>query len=438
MAAVSDPADYVKWFRNSAPYINAHRGRTFVLMFPGEAVSEPNFANIVHDIALLNSLGVRLVLVHGARAQIEERLAQRQHRSHFQADLRVTDAATLECVKDAVGSLRAQIEAWLSMGLANSPMHGAQIRVVSGNFVVARPLGVLEGTDFGHTGEVRRVDAEGLRRQLDSGQIVLLSNIGYSPTGEVFNLAYEDVAGQVARVLAADKLIALSEKQGLLDDSGQLLRECALSVLAGQAESELEPGLRRQLKALALALTHGVGRGHIVSYRNDGALLRELFTRDGEGTLISRDHYERIRTAQIDDVGGILELIEPLEAEGVLVKRSRELLETEINQFTVMERDGMIVSCAALYPYPEDGCGEVACVVTHPDYRRSDRAERLLASLEQRARQLGLHSVFVLTTRTAHWFQEQGFIPTGLEQLPGQKKMLYNYQRNSKVFIKKL
>lgn len=433
---MSDSSDYVKWFRNSAPYINAHRGRTFVLMFPGEAILDANFANIVHDIALLNSLGVKLVLVHGARAQIDLRLEQRGHRSAVHRDLRITDEVTLACVKDAAGSLRAQIEALLSTGLANSPMHGAQIRVVSGNFVIARPIGILDGIDLGHTGEVRRVDVDGLRQQLNAGNIVLLPNIGYSPTGEVFNLAYEDVAGQVARALAADKLIALTDSPGLMDRD-TLLRECPYRELQRRLPAT-EPVLRRQLDALALALQGDVQRAHLISYQDDGALLRELFTRDGAGTLVSRDQYESIRTATIEDVGGILELIQPLETEGVLVKRSRELLETEIGHFTVMERDGMVVACAALYPYPEDNCGEIACVVTHADYRRSDRGERLLAALERSARQQGLQCVFVLTTRTAHWFQEHGFVPAGLEQLPLKKQQLYNYQRGSRVFMKSL
>jgi len=441
--ATSTNRDYIKWFRNSAPYINAHRGKTFVLMFGGEAVEHPNFATIIHDIALLNSLGVRLVLVHGARPQIEARCALRQITPKFHKDLRVTDAPTLECVKDAAGSLRAQIEALLSMGLANSPMHGAQMRVTSGNFVIARPLGIHDGVDFHNTGEVRRVDAEGINRQLQQGSIVLLSAIGYSPTGEVFNLAYEDVATQTAVALKADKLIAFNEPAGLLDSNNELVRFAELrhikpllsGYLSTESKSQHFSGI---LRAAVLSIEHGVKRSHLISYAEDGALLQELFTRDGAGTLITEDQYETIRTATIDDVGGILEIIAPLEAKGNLVKRSRELLETEITQFTVIDRDGMVVACAALYPYPEQKSGEIACVATHSDYLGADRGERLLAALEQKAAQLGLEKVFVLTTRTAHWFQEQGFVEAELEHLPPKKQALYNYQRNSKVFVKEI
>jgi len=434
----STSKDYVKWFRNSAPYINKHRGKTFVLMFGGDAVEHPNFPNIIHDIALLNSLGVRLVLVHGARPQIESRCALRGITPNFHNDLRITDAATLECVKDASGSLRAHIEALLTTGLSNSPMYGAQIRVCSGNFVMARPLGIQDGVDFHNTGEVRRIDTEAVNRLLQAGAIVLLSAIGYSATGEVFNLSYEDVATQTAVALGADKLIAFTERAGLLNTENELVRFAELRHVRPLLEPCKDPQLLGVLQALLQSCEHGVQRSHLISYREDGALLQELFTRDGAGTLITADQYEQIRTAHIGDVGGILEIIRPLEAQGRLVKRSRELLENEIHHFTVLERDGMIIACAALYPYPEQHTGEIACVATHPDYLGADRGERLLSALETQAAGLGLENVFVLTTRTGHWFQERGFLRAELDQLPPQKKELYNFQRNSKVLVKAL
>ncbi len=431
--------DYVKWFRNSAPYINAHRGKTFVLMFGGEAVEHSNFANIIHDIALLNSLGVKMVLVHGARPQIEQRVQHRQLDSRFENNLRITGPQTLECVKDAAGSLRAQIEALLTMGLANSPMHGAQIRVCSGNFVVAKPIGVVGGVDFEHTGEVRRIDSEGIHRQLNDNSVVLLSPLGYSPTGEVFNLSLEDIATQAALSLQADKLIVFNEQDGLLDGEGRLIRNGDISTVKSLLKALPTPQASSQLAGqLRATINSAVERCHWVSYSDDGALLQELFSRDGAGTLIAQDQYEQLRTASIDDVGGILELIQPLEEKGVLLKRSRELLENEIQQFTVIERDGMIIACAALYPYPEDHSGEIACVATNPDYRGGERGDRLLQALEKQARQLKLQRLFVLTTVTAHWFQEQGFFESSLDALPQQKQGLYNFQRKSKVFAKNI
>lgn len=427
---------HIRWFRNTAPYINAHRGRTFVLMLGGEAALEPTFATIMHDMALLHSLGVRLVLVHGNRPQIDERLDRAGIESRFHDDMRITDPATMHHVTDAAASLRAQIEALLSMGLPNSPMQGARMRVCSGNFVTARPLGVVDGVDFQHTGRVRRLDSAGIQQQLAAGSIVLLSPLGYSPTGEIFNLTLEDVAVHCAAAIGADKLLMLGAAPGVAGHDGRLIRQLAVGEIPGLAVDDAEQ--QRLLATARRACLAGVPRCHIISYRDDCALLEELFTHDGSGTLVAKDDYEQARVANIDDVGGILELIEPLEQEGVLVKRSRELLETEIRQFRILERDGRIIACAALYPFAEDGCGEIACIVSHPDYRGGQRGQRLLRELESEARRLGLDRVFVLTTQTAHWFIEQGFEEQPRDSLPAARKQLYNLQRNSKVFFKPL
>ncbi|REL37011.1 amino-acid N-acetyltransferase [Thalassotalea euphylliae] len=432
--------DYVKWFRNAAPYINAHRGKTVVLMFGGEAVLHPNFANIIHDIALLRSLGVKLVIVHGARPQIAERADLLGVDQQFEQHLRITDPKTLMAVKDATGSLRVHIEALLTTGLANSPMHGAQIRVSTGNFVIARPIGVKEGVDYQHTGLVRRIDTEAINRQLDYGSIVLLSPVGYSTTGEVFNLALEDVATQTAISLGADKLITFTEDDGLLDTDGSLIRSCSVGkvkeLLDAYGKQEVDHVRQLLLRAIIQSGENGVERCHCVSYQSDTALLQELFTRDGAGTLIAKDHKEHIATASIDDVGGILELIQPLEEEGVLVRRSRKLLETEIDRFIVLKKEEVIIACAALYPYPEAKAGELACVVIHLDYRKGNRGERLIAAVEAFAKRQKLEQLFVLTTVSGHWFREQGFIETSIDELPEEKKQMYNYQRKSKVLVK--
>ncbi|WP_286233815.1 amino-acid N-acetyltransferase [Thalassotalea sediminis] len=429
---------YVKWFRNAAPYINAHRGKTVVLMFGGEAVTHPNFANIIHDIALMRSLGMRLVVVHGARPQIEDRMARRSIERIIENNVRVTDAETLVAVKDATGSMRLHIEALLTMGLANSPMHGSQIRVSTGNFVIAKPMGVRDGVDYKYTGKVRRIDAEGIQQQLEYGSIVLLSPIGYSPTGEVFNLALEDVATQTAIALEADKLITFTEDEGLTDSEGKLIRSCSVRTVKTLLDENDCHVRQLLLRAIISCGENGVERCHCVSYQSDTALLQELFTRDGAGTLIAKDHKEQICTASIDDVGGIIELIAPLEQEGILVKRSRELLEVEIHRFTVIKKEDVIIACAALYPYKEASAGEIACVAIHPDYRNGNRGERLMSELELRAKAKGLTSLFVLTTVSGHWFMEQGFIEQPLDKLPEGKKQMYNFQRKSQVLIKSI
>jgi amino-acid N-acetyltransferase len=431
---------FVDWFRNSAPYIHAFRGRIFVIAFDGDAVASPGFASFIHDVALLNSLGVRLVLVHGARPQIEERLKARGAQISYVNGLRVTDDPALVCVKEAAGAVRVEIEALLSMGLANSPMAGAKLRVASGNFVTARPLGVREGVDYQHTGEVRRIDVSGIEQRLEHKSIVLLSPLGYSPTGEVFNISAEDIASAAAVQLQADKLVFLCECRCPADSRRRLIRQLSVAEAENylQRRKRIDADLRRHLQSAIHACRHGVRRVHLIERHIDGGVLQELFSRDGVGTMITDDPYDGVRQATIEDVGGILELIEPLEAEGVLVRRSRELLEMEIGHFIVMERDGMIIGCAALYPCSDAPMAELACLAVRPDYRNQGRGERLLDYLETRARHEEIDQLFVLTTRTAHWFRERGFRTADLGKVPLKKRSLYNYQRNSKIFLKDL
>ena len=431
---------YVDWFRDSSPYINAHRGKTFVLMLPGEAVRHANFANIIYDIALLNSLGVRLVIVHGTRPQVEDRLELAEMDSLFHENLRITDPQAMTAIIQAAGEVRVDIEAALSTGLPNSPMHGAHIQAISGNFVTGMPMGVIDGTDLQFTGKVRRINTKTMQQALDLGAIVIVSPLGYSPTGEVFNLSFAEVATQVAINLNADKIVSFVEGQGVEDAQGGLIREFMLHEAEQYLNSENSRpahGSRLALTACFQACTKGVPRAQIVSFSDDGAFLKELFTRDGSGTMVYRDNYEQLRTASIDDVGGIIELIEPLEKAGILVRRSREMLESEIEKFSVLEKDGTILACAALYPYTT-GAAELACVVTHPNYQKGGRAAKLLHQLERHAIRTGIKELFVLTTQTAHWFLEQGFVPGDIETLPVEKQSLYNYQRKSKIFTKRL
>jgi amino-acid N-acetyltransferase len=432
---------FVAAFRQAGPYINAHRGKTFVILFGGEAVLDTSrFTSLVSDFSLLYSLGIRLVLVHGARPQIEARLREAGRPARYVHGLRITDSDTLINVKQAVGRIRIGIEASLSMALARSPLRGTPVRVVSGNFVTARPVGIRDGVDYCFTGEVRRIDTPALNTVLANHAIVLLSPLGYSSTGEIFNIAAEEVATATAAALRADKLLLLLENPDLRDANGQLLQQLSPSdaerVLAD--ESRLSEEMIRHLRYALRACRAGVRRIHLLNRTVDGALLLELFTRDGIGTLITADIYEDIRPATIDDVGGILELLRPLEDDGILVRRSRELLEIEIERFTVVERDGTAIGCAALYPFPTERLGELACVAIHPDYRNRGRADALLRFIEHKARKQGLQKLFVLTTRTAHWFQEHGFEPAEVDDLPLQKQRLYNWQRRSKVFIKTL
>lgn len=427
--------EFLKALRGSAPYVHAHRGRTFVIGFGGSAAEDDNFSSLLYDIALLNSLGVRVVLVHGARPQIERRLASAGVRPRMVDGVRVTDAAALICVKEAVGALRMEIEALLSTGLASTPMAGARVRVVGGNLVTAKPVGVRSGVDHQHTGEVRRVDAAALQAHLERGHIVLLSPVGYSPTGEIFNLPGEEIATAVAAALRADKLVFLHAGPRLAARELELPQAQQLSQEQGASGHEEAAAY---LACAVRAARSGVPRTHLVSFAEDGALLRELYTLDGVGTLVFSDGYDATRFATIDDVGGILALIAPLEQAGVLVARSREQLELEIDHFLVVVRDGTIIACAALIPYPHEDMGEVACVAVHPDYRGQGRAEGLLKRIERRARGQGLKRLYALTTHTPHWFRERGFREASRDELPAARRQRFDTQRNSKVLTKTL
>lgn len=431
--------DFVKFLRDTSPYINRHRGKTFVLAFSGEAVAHANFNNIIHDISLLHHLGIKLVLVHGTRFQLEARLAASGWQVNYHDNRLITDETAMTCAKEAAGNVRMSIEALLSTDLANSPMAGAEIRVTGGNFITAKPVGIKGGVDFGHTGEVRRIDKDAIQQQLDNDAIVLLSPIGYSPTGEVFNLDYPSIAAQTAIALGADKLMMFTPEAGVESNNG-LQKTLALHEVANLLQ-ELDPqrAVYPSLQACYQAGNGGVPRGHIISHTIDGTLLTELFTLEGRGTLILENRKEVIRQATIDDVGGILDLITPLEEQDILVKRSRELLENEITQFYVLvHSEGNLAACAALYPFADDHAAELACVATHPDFKDRGFGTRLLEHVEKTAKSMNIKQLFVLTTQTAHWFQQLGFAPATLEELPAKKQSLYNWQRNSKIFRKQL
>ena len=433
-------ARLVAWVRQAAPYIHAFRGKTFVIAFGGEVLEGDGAQALIHDIALLDSMGIHLVLVHGARPQIDAEMLARKLKPRFFKGLRVTDAAALECVKRAMGVTRIEIEALLSQGLPNTPMAGGFLRVTGGNFITARPVGVVDGVDYQYTGAVRKIVAEEIQADLAQENVVLITPIGASPSGEIFNLAWDEVAEAVAVAIKADKLVFLSDAPGVVDKKGQLIDALTVEevdVLLAKRTKQA-PEVARVLPGAARACRDGVGRVHFLNRKTDGAMLMEFFTRDGVGTVMTRAPLAHLRQATHDDVGAVLGLIAPLEADGTLVKRGRELIETEVERFSVVEHDGVIVGCAALYPFSNEKAGELACVAVMPEYRRCGYGEQLCLHIEARAKKIKLKRLFVLTTRTAHWFTERGFSETGVEALPNLKRDLYNYRRKSKVLVKAL
>ena len=430
---------FVQWLRSVAPYIHAFRGKTFVIAFPGELVTAGALPVLAQDLSLLVALGIRVVVVHGSRPQVAEQLALRNVEGRFHNGVRITDTAALECAKEAAGELRLDIEAAFSQGLPNTPMAHAAIRIISGNFVTARPLGVIDGVDLELTGMTRKIAAETIHAILATDSVVLLSPLGFSPTGEVFNLTMEDVAVSAAIALHADKIVFITETPMMLDEAKVEIRELS----SHQAEAVLQAGFLPSdssfyLKHAITACNSGVPRAHILPYEMDGSALLELFTHDGVGTMISHENLESLRMATIEDVGGIIKLIEPLEADGTLVKRGRELIEREIDNFSVIEHDGVIFGCAALYPFPAEKMAEMACLTVNPEVQAQGDGERILKHVENRARAAGIKQLFVLTTRTSHWFKKRGFIPATVDALPKDRQHMYNWQRKSQVLIKPL
>jgi len=431
-------SSFVNWFRDSSPYIHAHRNRTFVIYFGGEAISDAGLNNLVHDFALLNSLGIRLVLIHGIRPQIDLRLKKQNLPSLFHKLLRITDANALQCVKEAAGLARVEIESLLSLGVANSPMSGAKIRVISGNFVTAQPQGVINGVDLQYTGKVRRVDNAAIQQQLDLGHVVLISPVGYSPSGDLFNLSAEQLATDVAIALQAEKLILMTEQSCHSTESGQLIAQMTTAETQDfiDHEPQLKLSTKHALQSAIQGCKAGVGRVHILNRKVDGALLTELFSRDGVGTLISSTEFESIRPAALNDIPGILELITPLEQQGLLVARSKEHLDININDYIVIERDGLIIGCTALHKITNSNAGLIACMAIHPDYRKAARGNQLLEQLLIKAKQDSLQQLFALSTQTMHWFKERDFQESHFTELPSALQESYNHLRNSKVLKK--
>jgi amino-acid N-acetyltransferase len=432
---------FVKWFRSATPFIHEFGGGTIVIAFGGEVLAEGELMQLAHDINVLVSLEVRVVLVHGTRPQVEDQMKQHGVTARIADGRRVTDADALRCVKEANGIVRMEIEATLSTELANSPMANADIRVSSGNFITARPYGVHNGIDFMHTGQVRKVDVQGIKRRLDDHEVVLISPIGFSPTGDIFNCTLEDVAPTGATALKADKLIFLTEAMGATDSKGKHVSHVTAheaQELLAAGNNTLSDDVRHYLPCAIRAVREGVRRAHLLSRHVDGALLMELFTHHGIGTMVVLEPQDTLRDAKIADAEGILSIIEPLVAQGVLVRRERALIEAEIDRFMVLEQENEIIGCAALYPFPNEKAAELACLAVNPFYRDGGRGERILSFAEKRAKEKGIKTLFVLSTQTTQWFVERGFVESDVSKLPAEKQALYNYQRRSKIYSKPL
>ena len=427
------PDSFVHWFRFAAPYLRKHRDATIVIALPGELIGHDNFLNVVHDLALLQSLGARLVIVQGARKQIDQALTQAGIELSFHNNIRISTSAAMPHVVSAANNVRTELESAMSAGLLNSPLHQLNLKTLSGNFVSAKPFGVHDGVDYQCTGLVRQVDSNALNAALDTGAAVLINTLGYSSTGEIFNLAINDCLVQISRAVKADKLLCFTSTAFL----EPLLEKTVVSPETAHTYANHSDYGSDLIDSLALAVDQGLDRAHVISFESDGALLKELFTHDGAGLLISADPFSAIRPARAEDIGGILELIQPLQESGALIQRTRDLLEQEIDNFAVLDIDGTVVGCAALHLL-EDDYAELACIAVHAEFRGRGHAENLLKYQENRARALDVKQLFALSTQAGHWFIDQGFIASGRSALPPVRQQLYDNGRSSKVYLKSI
>ncbi|BCN93835.1 amino-acid acetyltransferase [Thiomicrorhabdus immobilis] len=422
--------DFINTLRQSSRYIEQHRGKTCVVYLPGEFIAcKESVSQLSQDIGLLYNLGLKIVLVMGASTQLDDAFTNAGIDWQLHHQFRITPTELIPVFQQTIGLLRSQLEANFSQANCQQPNPPT---LVSGNWVIAQPKGVINGIDFQHTGKLRKIRHQAISDCLDSGQVALLTPIAYSLTGEVFNLNTLEQACHMASAIKADKLMIYGSEAQLVNLPKQLSIPQMNMIMENAANDE-----QSRLLAQVAQTNFKVKRVHLMDQNNPSALLLELFSRDGSGTLIFSDRYHQLRPANIEDVGGILALIEPLEQEGILVKRSRERLELEIDNFVVIERDQLIVGCAALYPNDEQ-MSELACLAVHSDYQGQELGEELLKAIEIKAQKQAANKLFLLTTHTHHWFIEHGFHLADISVLPQKKQSLYNFQRQSKVLVKTL
>lgn len=437
MNSATDLDPFVRAFREAAPYIHYLRDKTIVLAISSHVIAAEHFASLAQDISLLGSLGIKVVVVHGVRKYINDLMSQSDTPLSSYKGKRITDEQTLIKVKQACGEVRFDLEAALSSGVSNSPQNGTRNRLVSGNFISAKPLGVIDGIDMGYTGTIRRIDFAMIKQLLQQQCMVLVSPMGHSLSGKTFNLSMDEVAAEIAIGLHAEKLVFINEEAGVLDQAGTLIRNLA----ANEAVSLFEQvpqhkSIKRLLPSTLKALQNGVKRVQYISGAIDGSLFSELFTKNGSGTSLAQNAFVHIRQAVSDDIPDIIRLVRPLEDQGVLLHRSHDYLENHIDEFSMLEHDEQVYGCVALKRFKNSNMGELACLVVSPDAQEGGYGELLLQHVQKQARAAKLKTLFCLSTHTGEWFSERGFQDASIDDVPLERQRQYHQDgRGSHVYL---
>jgi len=431
--------DLVPALREALGYISRYRGETFVIKLESGLLEDSIFPSLARDVALLHSMGVRIVVVPGSRRQIDRVLKAYGVKTQIVEETRITSEESLPLVNLAAFDVCNR----LMTAFAESGLNA-----LIGNWVKARAVGVRDGVDYQHTGLVQGLRTDTLRELLEREFIPILPNIGWSNSGKPYNISSTQLAMEVAAQLGAAKLFFLCDEKPVSAEGLELPPEVEVredGLLSRLSLSQVQELLEKNPESLRQpqrdyfrrsldACRRGVHRAHIVDGNLEGALLREVFSRDGLGTMIYVSEHENIRRARSEDVADMLRIMEPYVAKGILVPRSVAFVQERIEDYVVYDVDGFVQGCAALHPWSGNSA-EIAAVAVAEGTRRSGVGRRLVQFLMGRARQNAIANLFLLTTQTSDWFAELGFVRGTVSDLPTEKREGYNEKRGSQVFV---
>lgn len=416
-------------------YVPQFRGQTFVVLLDSALIGHENVQNVLLDLAVLTSLSIRVVVVFGARQQIIDLAARRGVTLTSPDATGVTDDVTLEVAVDAISRLSTNLLQQLT---------GVGLRAAVANAITAHPAGVIRGRDLGHSGTIDRVEAATFQSLIDQGIIPLVAPLGYERSGRILRMNSAAVAVQVASAVGASKLLFVGAGM-VVDAAGQRIRQLSVEeakALAGPATQgeETENSQVMLLRHAARACEGGVARVHFLDGKTDDALLGELFSIGGVGTMVYRDAYQNIRPARRSDIEGILRMVRQAVDDDELVVRSRQEIRASIEDYFVLDVDGTVTGVVALHPWPEQKTAELACLYVRRTHEGMGYGRKLVQFAEKRARASGYDRLFALSTQAYNFFENKlGFTPVDPADLPAaRREKLLKSGRNSRVMVKKL